>query len=238
MNSSIEKDFQSNNSEDAPLRVEEEEKLGQFKTLYLQETNKKQKIDAFNPSEDSSKKSTKFTKDNSDNIENKEKSNINSSPDNNSEVSKKKEIISFPLIPFQNSYICEKNNLFLGKKIKDSGNCKEKQSQTGRKAFGCDEIKNNPNQEREKKGMFPKENFGDKDDILNPNEFNYESNIKDYFLEEKEKIFLEEEDAFKEKQNAFIAQIDEKEKKTNIPYFYFLDFGDHFQVLPFKKNNQ
>ena len=73
---------------------------------------------------------------------------------------------------------------------------------------------------------------------MNPNEFNYESNIKDYFLEEKEKKFLEKEDAFKEKENAFIAQIDEKEKKPNIPYFYFLDFGEHFQVLPFKNNNQ
>ena len=230
----MEKDFQSNNSEDAPFRDEEEEQLGLYKTLFPQETNKKQKIDTPNPSEDSSKKSTKLTKENSDSIENNEKSNINSSSENNSEISIKNEIISSPLFPFQNSIICEKNNSFLGKKTKDSGNCKEKQSEIERKTFGCDEIKNNLNQEKEKKGISPKENFGDEDDILNPNEINYESNIKDCFLEEEEKNFL----AFKEKQNAFIAQSDEREKKSNIPYFYFINFDDHFQVLPFKNNSQ
>ena len=243
MNSNCGRDCQpekeNNSLEDQAFRDEEEERVELYDCLYSEEANKKSKKNTPNLSEESSKKSTKLTnKNSSDDMEETKEKCIIESFENNSKASKNETNLS-PLFPILNNLSLETNNSFLGKKIKDSGSYQqETKKETKIKTFGCDgNIKDDKKDNKNKKNHAYQENFykllspereginmvankyyGNEDDILDSNEYNFESNIKEDFCEEEKINCLENLYDEKEKLNFFDYQADEEEK-LNIPYY-------------------
>lgn len=221
---------EDNYTDEHSLRDEEEEGSILFKIIYSEDSNAKQNMNVPNLSEELSKKSTK------DDVENIEKRVVSEKGSEDL----KNETNSIPLFPNQSTSNPEIKNSFVGKKIKDSEDYKEKLKENKKYSF-CNggnkkdekkefkNKKNNSNQEKRENLIYD----SNQDEILNS--ITFESNIKDDFFEE-EKINLEKLKTEKGKLNYSDYQI-ERENNQTFTYYYNELEGSNFPWFNYKDIN-